>query len=50
MKIIGYWAVGGEKNREPGDLFVSLTLYNSSKIVNYYRQKNYTLVPSYINE
>jgi len=50
MKIIGYWAIGGEKNRKPGDLFVSLDIFDSEKFKNYYKQNNYTLIPSYICE
>lgn len=50
MKLIGYWAVGGEKNREPGDIFVSPAVCNSKKISDYYKRMNYTLVPSYIKE
>lgn len=49
MKLIGYWAVGGEKNRQPGGIFVSLPIYNSGAVEELYIQRGYTLIPSYID-
>lgn len=53
MKLIGYWAVGksnnGRRDKKPGDLFVSLELYNAGA-TDYYTDQGYKLIPSYIKE
>lgn len=53
MKQIGYWAVGksnsGRRDKLPGDLFVSMELYDSGS-TSYYTDQGYVLIPAYISD
>lgn len=51
MKQIGYWAVGksnsGRRDKQPGDLFVSMELHTTGG-TGYYTDQGYVLIPAYI--